>query len=442
MTDSQPTHPGQNGHSLVDLDFDRTHIWHPYSSMNMPGPTFAVASAEGVLLTLDDGRQLVDGMASWWAAIHGYNQPGLNAALKEQSESMAHVMFGGLTHAPAVNLAKRLVEITSPSLQKVFFADSGSVAMEVALKMALQFWQAQGDTDRQQMLVVKSGYHGDTFATMALADPDNGMHARFGPLVANHLFAPTPPAADRVWEPQAMAEVEAMLARNQNRLAAVILEPIVQGAGGMRVYPARYLTAIRDLCDQYGLLLILDEIATGFGRTGTLFAHEQAGIEPDIMAVGKALTGGYMSLAATLTTQRVADGIAADGDGTLMHGPTFMANPLACAVANASVDLLLSSPWQTRVLAIERQLQQQLEPARPLPLVADVRVKGAMGVIELTRAVDMSWIQPRLVELGVWIRPFGRLLYIMPPYIISAEQLSQLTSAMRQVVTEMAALSG
>ena len=320
----------------------------------------------------------------------------------------------------------------------MFFTDSGSVAVEVALKMALQYWQGQGEPGRQKFLTVKSGYHGDTFATMALADPATGMHGRFGGLLADHLFAPMPPLQDSPWEPAAMEPIAQLLADNHQQLAGIILEPLVQGAGGMRMYRAEYLDGVRQLCDRYGLLLILDEIATGFGRTGSLFAYEQAGIEPDILCLGKALTGGYLTLAATLTTQRVADGIAGDGDGTLMHGPTFMANPLACAVANASIDLLLASPWQSRVQAIENQLHQQLEACRSLPLVADVRVKGAIGVVELTEAVEMNWIQPRLVELGVWIRPFSKLLYVMPPYITCTEQLTHLTAAICQVAAEMA----
>ena len=426
----------------MNVDFDHDHIWHPYSSMNSPGPVFSVDSAEGVTLVLDDGRRLIDGTASWWSVIHGYNVPELNQALQQQLPKMAHVMFGGLTHQPAVELAKKLVGLTDESLQKVFFADSGSVAVEVALKMALQYWQGQSQgisgSERQQFLTVKSGYHGDTFATMAFADPETGMHGRFGGLLAEHLFVPAPNLANRPWDPQEMDSVRALLAEIHQQLAGVILEPLVQATGGMRVYHPEYLIELRGLCDQYGLLLIFDEIATGFGRTGTLFAYQQAGVVPDILCLGKALTGGYMSLAATLTSQRVVDGIAGDGDGTLMHGPTFMANPLACAVANASIDLLLSSPWQMRVAAIEAQLVAQLEPCRQLSMVADVRVKGAIGVIELTEPVDMNWIQPRLVELGVWIRPFGKLLYIMPAFTISADQLSQLTSAMACVAAEMA----
>lgn len=426
------------GAALVDVAFDHDHIWHPYSSMKAPGPLFPVTSAEGVQLTLEDGRQLIDGTASWWAAIHGYNVPELNRALLGQLPQMAHVMFGGLTHRPAVELAKKLIKLTTPTLQKVFFTDSGSVAVEVALKMALQYWQGRGESGRQRFLTVKSGYHGDTFATMAFADPATGMHSRFGGLLAEHLFAPMPPSVNSPWDPSAMEPITQLLADNHQQLAGVILEPLVQGAGGMRIYPAEYLVALRQLCDQYGLLLILDEIATGFGRTGGLFAYEQAGIEPDILCLGKALTGGYMTLAATLTSQQVADGIAGDGDGTLMHGPTYMANPLACAVACASIDLLLASPWQSRVQAIEKQLQQRLEPCRSLPLVVDVRVKGAIGVVELTQTVEMDWIQPRLVELGVWIRPFGKLIYVMPAYIISGDQITQLTTAISQVIIEMA----
>ena len=436
----------ENGVTTTDMAFDHDHIWHPYSSMKNPGPMFPVASAEGVVLTLADGRQLVDGTASWWAAIHGYNVPELNQALQQQLPKMAHVMFGGLTHAPAIELAKKLIDLTAPPLQKVFFADSGSVAVEVALKMALQYWQGLGqdknEPGRQKFLTVKSGYHGDTFATMAFADPETGMHSRFGGLLAEHLFAPAPPLASTPWDSAAMEPISQLLADHHLQLAAVILEPIVQGTGGMRIYSAEYLIALRNLCDRYGVLLIFDEIATGFGRTGTLFAYEQAGIVPDILCLGKALTGGYMTLAATLTTERVAGGIAAHGSGTLMHGPTFMANPLACAVANASIDLLLTTPWQSRVQAIEKQLQQQLEPCRSLPSVADVRVKGAIGVIELTDAADMGWIQPRLVELGVWIRPFGKLLYVMPPYIISPDELAQLTTAMVQVAGEMVSRLG
>lgn len=420
--------------------FDRDHLWHPYTSMLNPLPTFPVVTASGVELELADGRKLIDGMSSWWAAIHGYNVPELNKALVEQSKQMSHVMFGGLSHEPAAQLGRRLVELTVEPLQHVFLADSGSVAVEVAIKMALQYCFAQGQTKRQRLLTVRGGYHGDTFGAMAVCDPVNGMHGMFAGVLPQHLFAPQPDCRDdSEWQASQIAEFERLLRHHQDEIAAVILEPVVQGAGGMRFYCAEYLRQLRALCDQYDVLLILDEIATGFGRSGTLFAYEQAGIVPDILTVGKALTGGYMSLAATLTTERVAKGISGDGSGVLMHGPTFMANPLACAVANASIDLLLASPWQQRVAAIEAQLEKELAPCAALECVADVRVKGAIGVVELMEPVDMRWIQPRLVELGVWIRPFGKLLYVMPPFVISQQQLSQLSAAMLQVVGEIAA---
>jgi adenosylmethionine-8-amino-7-oxononanoate aminotransferase len=418
--------------------FDREHLWHPYTSMLDPQTTFPVVAADGVELELADGRKLVDGMSSWWAAIHGYNVPQLNAALVSQAQKMSHVMFGGLTHEPAAQLGRRLVEITAEPLQYVFLADSGSVAVEVAIKMALQYWLAQGQSKRQRLLTVRGGYHGDTFGAMAVCDPVNGMHGLFSGVLAHHLFAPVPECRDdSEWDEAHIAEFERLLRGHQNEVAAVILEPIVQGAGGMRFYCPEYLRQVRALCDEVGVLLILDEIATGFGRSGTLFAYEQAGIVPDILCVGKALTGGTLSLAATLTTERVAKGISADGSGVLMHGPTFMANPLACAVANASIDLLLASPWQQRVVAIEAQLQTELAPCAEFDCVTEVRVKGAIGVVEMKEPVDMRWIQPRLVELGVWIRPFGRLLYVMPPFVITSQQLGQLTAAIRQVVGEI-----
>ena len=420
--------------------FDRDHLWHPYTSMLSPQPTFPVVAASGVELELADGRKLVDGMSSWWAAIHGYNVPELNTALVEQSQKMSHVMFGGLTHEPAAQLGRRLVELTAEPLQQVFLADSGSVAVEVAIKMALQYCFAQGQTKRQRLLTVRGGYHGDTFGAMAVCDPVNGMHGMFAGVLPQHLFAPQPECRDdSEWDASQIAEFERLLRQHQDEIAAVILEPMVQGAGGMRFYCAEYLRQVRALCDQYDVLLILDEIATGFGRSGTLFAYEQAGIVPDILTVGKALTGGTLTLAATLTTERVAKGISADGSGVLMHGPTFMANPLACAVANASIDLLLASPWQQRVAAIEAQLKEELAPCAGFECVSEVRVKGAIGVVELAAPVDMQWIQPRLVELGVWIRPFGKLLYVMPPFVIKPQQLSQLTAAMLQVVGEIAA---
>ncbi|MCW8919127.1 MAG: adenosylmethionine--8-amino-7-oxononanoate transaminase [Gammaproteobacteria bacterium] len=420
--------------------FDRDHLWHPYTSMLEPLPVFAVVAASGVELELADGRRLVDGMSSWWAAIHGYNVPELNAALSTQAQRMSHVMFGGLAHQPAAELGRRLVAMTAEPLQYLFLADSGSVAVEVAIKMALQYWFAQGKQEKQRLLTVRGGYHGDTFGAMAVCDPVNGMHGLFHGVLPQHLFAPVPGCADdAVWDESHIAEFAQLLRAHRHEVAAVILEPLVQGAGGMRFYCPDYLRRVRALCDECDVLLILDEIATGFGRTGTLFAYEQAGIVPDILTLGKALTGGTLTLAATLTTERVARGIGADGSGVLMHGPTFMGNPLACAVANASIDLLLASPWQQRVAAIEAQLRRELAPCREFSCVREVRVKGAIGVIELTEAVDMRWVQPRLVELGVWIRPFGKLLYVMPPFVIEGVQLSRLTAAMGQVVAEIAA---
>ncbi|MEN8170951.1 MAG: adenosylmethionine--8-amino-7-oxononanoate transaminase [Pseudomonadota bacterium] len=425
--------------SLLDWQlFDREHLWHPYTSMLDPLPATPIVAARGGELELADGRKLVDGMSSWWAAIHGYNVPELNEALRAQVDKVSHVMFGGLTHEPAAQLGRRLVAMTAEPLQYVFLADSGSVAVEVAIKMALQFWVAQGQNKRQRLLTVRGGYHGDTFGAMAVCDPVNGMHGMFSGVLPQHLFAPMPECRDdSEWDDAHIAEFERLLREHQGEIAAVIMEPIVQGAGGMHFYCPEYLRRVRALCDEVGVLLILDEIATGFGRSGTLFAYEQAGIVPDILTVGKALTGGYMSLAATLTSERVAQGISADGSGVLMHGPTFMGNPLACAVANASIDLLLASQWQQRVAAIELQLKTELAPCAEFDCVSDVRVKGAIGVVELREPVDMRWIQPRLVELGVWLRPFGKLLYVMPPFVIEPEQLTRLTAAMRQVVTEI-----
>ena len=417
--------------------YDKQHIWHPYTSMLNPSPVFPVASAKGVILTLETGEELVDGMSSWWTCIHGYNHPRLNKAITHQLSKMSHVMFGGLTHRPAVELAKKLIDLTADNLQHVFFADSGSVAVEVSIKMALQYWVAQGKAEKHKLLTVRNGYHGDTFGAMSVCDPVNGMHEMFTHILSQSIFVDAPACKpDEDWQARYIQDFEQTLIENKQQVAAVILEPMVQNTGGMRMYCAEYLRQVRQLCTQHDVLLILDEIATGFGRTGTLFAYQQAQIEPDILVLGKALTGGYMTLAATLASSKVAKGISADQQGVLMHGPTFMANPLACSVANASIDLLLESHWQKKVFAIEQQLKQELAPCSELNIVKDVRCKGAIGVVELHQPIDLYWMQPRFVELGVWVRPFNKLVYLMPPYIISHDELKKLTQAVYQVVTE------
>jgi adenosylmethionine-8-amino-7-oxononanoate aminotransferase len=422
---------------------DRDHVWHPYSAIGADLPVFPVQSAQGVRLRLADGRELIDGMSSWWCAIHGYNHPVLNRAVQNQLADMAHVMFGGLTHRPAVELAQRLVALTAHPLQTVFFADSGSVAVEVAMKMAIQYWAAQGDTGKLRFLTIRHGYHGDTLGAMSVCDPETGMHSLFSGTLPQQVFVTAPECP--FGSPHCEGDSQAMAAALQEqagKIAAVILEPIVQGAGGMRFYSADYLRRARRLCDQYGVLLIADEIATGFGRTGKLFACEHAGIAPDILCLGKALTGGYLTLAATLTTREISHTIACEAPGLFMHGPTFMANPLACATALASIQLLLDSPWQARVQRIEQGLRDGLEPCRELDHVSDVRVLGAIGVVELKVALDMKTVQLAFVEQGVWVRPFGRLVYLMPPFVIDDEDLGILTGAVVSVVSSLKEASG
>ena len=420
------------------LALDNAHVWHPYSAIDAGLPIFPVASANGVRLKLLDGRELIDGMSSWWSAIHGYNHPEMNRALQLQIEQMSHVMFGGLTHAPAVELATRLIALTPAPLQSVFFSDSGSVAVEVAMKMAIQYWHAKGQPCKQRFLTLRNGYHGDTFGAMSVCDPVTGMHSLFSDGLTQQYFVDAPTCRfGESCSDDDIASLRQQLEQHGDNIAAIILEPIVQATGGMNFYSADYLQCVRELCDELGVLLICDEIATGFARTGKMFACEHAAISPDIMCVGKALTGGYLTLAATLTTRDVSAAISNGEPGVFMHGPTFMANPLACSAALASLKLLTESDWSLNISRMSTGLERGLAPCRELASVSDVRVLGGIGVVELTQPVDMRTIQPQFVEHGVWVRPFGKLLYLMPPYIISDRDLAELTAAVVAVVESL-----
>jgi adenosylmethionine-8-amino-7-oxononanoate aminotransferase len=404
---------------------DQNNVWHPYAKIPSAVPTYLVESAEFVYLNLEGGRRVIDGMSSWWSVIHGYNNPVLNQAMKEQIDRVSHVMFGGLTHKPAVDLCQKLIDITPQGLDKVFLADSGSVSVEVSLKMALQYWYNQEQKAKTHFVTPRGGYHGDTFGAMSVCDPDNGMHHLFQGVLPQHFFVTRPTLGNTE---EALADLEKTLKDNHQTIAALILEPIVQGAGGMNIYESGYLSGARVLCDQYDVLMIVDEIATGFGRTGKLFACEHANISPDILCLGKAMTGGYMTMAGALTTEKVSDMV-----GVMMHGPTFMGNPLSCAVANASIDLLLSDNWQAKIEIIEAILKAELLTLIDEPSIADVRVLGAIGVLEFNEPLDMQSTQEKLIDVGVWLRPYGKLLYTMPPFIITEAELTTITQAMRSI---------
>ena len=411
------------------MNIEEDHIWHPYANIPNKVSTYHVESADGVHLNFKNGLQVIDGMSSWWCMIHGYNNNFMNEAIKSQIDKVSHVMFGGLTHQPAIDLCKKLISLTPKGLDKVFFADSGSVSVEVSLKMALQYWQNKGYQEKSKFITPRGGYHGDTFGAMSVCDPDNGMHHLFKGVLPKHFFVERP-KMDNVEE--ALHDLDSQLKKNHEQIAAMILEPIVQGAGGMNIYHRDYLKGVRHLCDKHNVLLIVDEIATGFGRTGELFGCNHADISPDIMCVGKALTGGYMTMAAAITNQNISDTV-----GVLMHGPTFMANPLSCSAANASIDLLLQNDWKKRIIEIQSLLAEELLPLKNYESVYDARVIGAIGVLELKKPLDMKSTQEKLIKYGVWLRPYGKLLYTMPPFIITDQELLKITNAMREVVRNL-----